>query len=339
MVEWIWFPLPKSIQTGCVLTTKQQPELHRQLCLELNNLLSWHFWLPCIIVVAEFLTCCCCLFKTEAKLRPVFFCDHQHSPVLGELWSLYYRRSSQEYLCFCLCISIHYTEVYWRRFLFKLFILFSFQENGPYYSSYPPSPDLWSAVLQCCWFPMDPMTWCLPKPVHLPTEFRERVFLPQLWYFFTDEIFSSTQAIRTLYATVNCTTISNIFIQWKSWFFWDQYFIFFFFEAVTFIPEQTFSFQGDPSKTFDCVYNYYSFPHPFVFVPVFDWFVQILCSTSLTYCSLYDFYAFISGHFPYWLVMITLVLMQQKYLKLGIPCLQAEQNTAAKQRLLQHLVP
>lgn len=53
------------------------------------------------------------------------------------------------------------------------------------------------------------------------TEFRERVFLPQLWYFFTDEIFSSTQAIRELYATVNCTTISNIFIQWRSWF--NQY--------------------------------------------------------------------------------------------------------------------
>lgn len=124
------------------------------------------------------------------------------------------------------------------------------------------------------------MTWCLPKPVRLPTEFRERVFLPQLWYFFTDKIFSSTQAIRTLYATVNCTTISNIFIQWKSWFFWggSVFYFLLFFEAVAFIPEQTFSFQGDPSKALDCVCNYYNFPHPFV-IPGF-W---LVCTNIVRY--------------------------------------------------------
>lgn len=31
-------------------------------CLELNNLLSWYLWLPCIIVEAQFLTCFLLLF-------------------------------------------------------------------------------------------------------------------------------------------------------------------------------------------------------------------------------------------------------------------------------------
>lgn len=48
--------------------------------------------------------------------------------------------------------------------------------------------------------------------------------------------------------------------------FWggSVFYFLLFFEAVAFIPEQTFSFQGDPSKALDCVCNYYNFPHPFV---------------------------------------------------------------------------
>lgn len=51
-----------------------------------------------------------------------------------------------------------------------------------------------------------------------------------------------------------------------------------FFEAVAFIPEQTFSFQGDPSKALDCVCNYYNFPHPFV-IPGF-W---LVCTNIVRY--------------------------------------------------------
>lgn len=83
--------------------------------------------------------------------------------------------------------------------------------------------------------------------------------------------------------------------------------------------------------------SYSHFPAPFL-KPVPYWSAQLLCSTSLAHWSPFSL-CFTSGYFLFLLVLITLVLTQQNYLELGMPCLQAEQNTTAKPRLLQDLLP
>lgn len=110
-----------------------------------------------------------------------------------------------------------------------------------------------------------------------------------------------------------------------------------FLKLLHYFSEETFSFLGNPSKALDHIFNYYYFPALFV-IPISDWSVQVLCSTSLTHHSSYGL-CFTSDYFPFLLVLITLVLTQQNYLELGMPCLQADRALQPSQHYSRILSP
>lgn len=140
-------------------------------------------------------------------------------------------------------------------------------------------------------------------------------------------------------------TISNIFIQQKSWFKITRYiFCLFccccccccFLKLLHYFSEETFSFLGNPSKALDHVFSYYYFPALFV-IPISDWSVQILCGTSLTHHSSY-------GLFHIWLLYLSVStdyfsLDPAKLSGIGNAMSAGWQSTTAKPRLLQDLDP
>lgn len=79
---------------------------------------------------------------------------------------------------------------------FPPFVLeYDARENGPYYTSYPPSPDLWPTIFQRFLVPRMPLQpWIAAywSDVCFCSTDPESFLSPPLWYFFIDYIFSGT---------------------------------------------------------------------------------------------------------------------------------------------------
>lgn len=163
-------------------------------CASICGFLASQLWLNGKILTYTF-------FLKQRQNQGLFLPDYQHSPLLGELWqSLYsWKMKPGVPIYFCFCVIIHCTKVYWRTLLLNCLFCFHCRKMGLtiLLILHPLTCDLQSC--DAAGFPW--IQWpdaCQNLCICPCTEFRERVFLPQLWYFFTDEIFSSTQAIRTL---------------------------------------------------------------------------------------------------------------------------------------------